>query len=124
MPKKPDTFTPSRSFRRQPNDQEREAVLEFLRAVARQVLGGEASELASDSDKRAVPEIVRGFGDHPPAWTRQALMRAYWSDSTPGSLNAEQKAFGQVAILMGRRLEALWGNLGPIWVQIVKQDRR
>jgi tetratricopeptide (TPR) repeat protein len=104
-----------------PTDSERGSVVNVLQLALSQVLGAPMSVSGSSSTAISIPKEVLALGDHPPAWAREELMNAYWSDRMPSSVGSEERAFGQVAAMMGRNLEALWTDLGPLWVRIVSE---
>jgi tetratricopeptide (TPR) repeat protein len=105
-----------------PTDSERGSVVNVLQLALSQVLGApksDASGSGSSSGVISIPKEVLALGDHPPAWAREALMNAYWSVRMPSSVGSEERAFGEMAVMMGRNLEALWADLGPLWVRII-----
>lgn len=107
--------------------QDRATVLKFLGdALGDQAgaLDGKHPKSASPASSQSVPAIVRQFGDHPPAWARRALVATYWKDRAPAPKSDTEIAFGTVAIAMGNNLENLWGDIEPLWIQIIKKGRK
>jgi hypothetical protein len=106
------------------NDAEKTTVLKFLQdALADQAKTLDRSQSATASAAaQPIPDIVRQFGDHPPAWARRALVQRYWQDHAPAPNDEVEIAFGTLAIGMGNNLEKLWSDLAPMWVQILKNE--
>ncbi|MDX8464914.1 hypothetical protein RFM26_04365 [Mesorhizobium sp. VK23B] len=105
------------------SDADRTLVLGFLQdALTDQAKTHDRAPLASISPTaRPIPDVVRQFGDHPPAWARRALVQAYWQDHAPTPKDEVEVAFGALAIRMGDNLETLWSDIAPLWVEIVNK---
>lgn len=101
------------------SEEEGKAVLRFLvEALEAQGRGSGVTPATTP-----VPAIVRQFGDHPPAWTRRALVTAYWRSEAQTPKSETETAFGVVAISMGNNLELLWSDLAPAWVKIAQKEK-
>jgi hypothetical protein len=106
--------------------EDRAAVLDFLSgALADQAkqLGRKQAAPETSGATRAIPLVVRQFGDHPPLWARRVLVEAFWKSTAPTPKDDTEIAFGTVAIQMGNNLEALWSDLAPLWVQTLRKER-
>jgi tetratricopeptide (TPR) repeat protein len=109
----------------QPTDAERQSVVDVLQLALSQTVSATKSNPANldNSIGASIPKEVLALGDHPPVWAREALMRAYWGQRMPTSVGPEERAFRDMAVMMGRHLDILWGDLGPVWVRIIKGDK-